>query len=300
MSKYFYKNLLDHLFDGVYYVGTDKTITYWNPSAEAITGFHENEVFGKLCSDNMLNHIDDAGNALCKEGCPLHESLLDGKIREANVFLHHKDGHRVPVSVRIAPVRDADGNIIGALEVFQDNTAKQEILSELEQYKHMALIDPVTNIGNRKLAEMNLANRFAEMERHGVGFGVLFVDVDHFKQVNDLYGHEAGDKTLQMVSKSMVNSLRSIDVVCRWGGDEFIIIVPNIDEQGLQNISERLLRFVLGSNFTFERHNVCVTVSIGCAIANSSDTDDSIIHRADKLMFKSKSSGGNRYTLDVQ
>ena len=164
----------------------------------------------------------------------------------------------------------------------------------------MALIDPVTKVGNRTLAEMNLANRFAEMKRHGVGFGVLFVDVDHFKQVNDLYGHEAGDKTLHIVSKSMVNSLRSIDVVCRWGGDEFIIIIPNIDMHGLQDISERLLRFIIGSNFTFERHNVCVTASVGGTIANSDDTVSSIIHRADKLMFKSKSSGGNIYTFDVQ
>jgi len=297
MTKHFYKNLLDHIFDGVYYVGIDRSITYWNPSAEAITGFTEVEVCGKRCSDNMLNHIDEAGNVLFKVGCPLHESLIDGKVKEANFFLHHKEGHRVPVSVRIAPVRDADGNIIGALEVFQDNTIKQNILSELEQYKHLALVDPVTEIGNRKFAEINIANRFSELRRHDVGFGVLFIDVDHFKQVNDLYGHKAGDRALRMVSRSIVNSLRSVDVVCRWGGDEFVIVVPNIDGHGLMDISERLLKFVTASSFTCNSNLVCVTISIGGTIANNQDTQNTIIHRADKLMFKSKSSGGDRFTL---
>ncbi len=111
----FYRDVFDRLSDGVYFVTPTRQITFWNAAAERITGYQRQEVLGSSCSDGILNHVDETGTNLCLAGCPLAATMEDGKGREASVFLHHKSGHRVPVLVRSAPIRDADSNIVGAV-----------------------------------------------------------------------------------------------------------------------------------------------------------------------------------------
>src|SRR5689334_15269715 len=128
MSEISPDKLLELLFDGLYYVDRNKKISFWNKAAEKITGYERAEVTGFCCADNILRHIDDEGHELCLDGCPLSATLFDGQVREAHVYLHHKRGHRVPVSIRVTPIRDAEGEIIGAAEVFADNTAYAQVL----------------------------------------------------------------------------------------------------------------------------------------------------------------------------
>ena len=109
MDKEFYQDLLDQISDGVYFVTRDRRITYWNGGAERITGFGAEEVLGHSCSEGMLRHIDDTGRQLCLRGCPLAAVMTDGKRREVQVYLHHKDGHRVPVTVRGSALRNPAG-----------------------------------------------------------------------------------------------------------------------------------------------------------------------------------------------
>ena len=118
MEKEFYQDLLDQISDGVYFVTRDRRITYWNGGAERITGFIAEEVLGDSCSEGMLCHIDDTGRLLCLHGCPLAAVMTDGKPREALVYLHHKDGHRVPVPVRGSALRNRAGAIVGSVEAF--------------------------------------------------------------------------------------------------------------------------------------------------------------------------------------
>ncbi|MGB9406064.1 MAG: PAS domain-containing protein [Terracidiphilus sp.] len=122
----FYKELLDHIGDGVYFVDRERRILYWNEGAFLLTGYTAEELLGKCCSDDILCHVDHMGKNLCHDGCPLTASITDGKSHEAPVFLRHKQGRRVPVSVRVQPMRGADGSIIGAIEIFSDNSAQIE------------------------------------------------------------------------------------------------------------------------------------------------------------------------------
>ena len=123
-----YQELLENLFDGVYYVNENRVITFWNKAAERITGFNRADVLASSCADDILRHIDETGCEMCKEGCPLHLTLRDGQMREASLFLHHKQGHRVPVHIRIAPIKNNDGKIIGGVEVFSDNSKSLDLL----------------------------------------------------------------------------------------------------------------------------------------------------------------------------
>jgi diguanylate cyclase (GGDEF)-like protein/PAS domain S-box-containing protein len=299
MEDGFFRELLEILYDGVYYVDRHKRITYWNTAAEKITGYSRQEVMGRCCADNILRHIDAQGSELCLEGCPLSKTLSDGQVREVEVYLHHRNGQRVPVLLRVSPVRDADRHIVGAVEIFQDITRRQAVLKELEALKRDALIDPLTRVGNRKLGDMALQRCFEERRRYGVPFAILFLDIDHFKHFNDTYGHAVGDQVLEMVARTVANTLRSVDVVVRWGGEEFVVLLPNIDGQVLANVAERIRLFVCKSWISIDDRPVGVSVSVGGTLAGDPDTAESLVDRADRAMYASKTAGRNRVTLDL-
>ena len=122
----FYKEILDHMSDGVYFVDQERRILYWNDGARRLTGYSADELLGHRCQDDILCHIDGEGKRLCQEGCPLTASIEDGGMHQASVFLRHKQGRRVPVNVRVQPMKDAQGAVIGAIEIFSDDTAQNE------------------------------------------------------------------------------------------------------------------------------------------------------------------------------
>ncbi len=115
--------ILDHLYDAVYAVAPDLTISYWNSSAEALTGYASSEMVGQLCTSLVLMHVDEHGRPLFAESSPLEQTLRDGETRDAHAFLHHKDGHRIPVYARVTPMRDDAGAICGAVEILSDDSA---------------------------------------------------------------------------------------------------------------------------------------------------------------------------------
>ena len=292
------EQLLDSLFDGVYYVDTERRITYWNAAAERISGYSKVDAIGCCCAGNLLRHIDSNGRELCLEGCPLAATMRDGKSRESSIFLHHAQGHRVPVSVRTSPVRDEKGEIIGAVEIFCDNSSSIQILHEYERFKQEAYLDALTRIGNRRYAEMTLSTREYELQAHCIPFGVLFMDIDHFKRFNDQYGHKTGDDVLVMVAKSISFSLRKIDIVARWGGEEFVVILPGATRALVKTLAERICILIENSFIPVGDNRLHVTVSIGATLSRTDDTAETIVSRADSLMYLSKGSGRNRVTAD--
>lgn len=298
MDPNFYKSILDSIYDGVYFVDPQRRITYWNKGAERISGYSDEDVLGHSCAENLLRHINGNGISLCHGLCPLAQTLRDGKPREDEVFLHHKHGHRVPVSVRISALRGPHGEITGAVEVFTDMSGRTSLMCELNDLKHQTLLDPLTCLGNRRAAEEEFHRRSRELQRYQTPFGLFFVDVDHFKQVNDEYGHEVGDKALIMLSKTLQNALRNVDTVCRWGGEEFLVVVPKVDSATLQRVGERMRRFVEASSLPVEGGELTFTVSVGGAMARPEDTLEELTARADAMMYKAKQAGRNCCVLD--
>ncbi len=295
----FYRSLLDNLYDGVYFVDRGRSITYWNKGAERLSGFAAGEVLGSCCRDNILVHVDIQGRMLCTEGCPLAATMEDGVERQAEIFMRHKEGHRVPVQVRVRPVRDAGGRITGAVEIFSDNSARMADLQKIEELQQQAFFDPLTALANRRYLELTLQTRLEEMARYGWRFGVLFLDVDHFKCINDQYGHETGDAALKMVAKTLAHCSRSFDTLGRWGGEEFVAIVVGVDEKDLLATAERYRQVIMHSALDTGTETIGMTVSIGATLAVSGDTPQSLVKRADELMYQSKLAGRNCITGDL-
>jgi len=298
-DKAFYKKLLDELYDGVYFVDRDRQITYWNKAAERLTGYKADEVVGSCCRDNILVHVNADGENLCKDGCPLTEAMASGKPVQAEVYLHHKDGHRLPVSVRVTPIRNPKGMVIGAVEVFSDNSAKVAIAQRAQRLEKLAMRDTLTGLASRRFGETTLRTRLDEMQRYGWPFGVLMADIDMFKIVNDTHGHDVGDRVLRMVAKTLQRNVRSFDVVCRWGGEEFLAIIANIDRDALAAMADKLRLLVERSSISVDSHTIGITISVGTAIAKPDESVNALVKRADQLMYQSKAAGRNRVTVET-
>lgn len=293
MDSDFYKELLDSMTDGVYFMDMNRVVTYWNKAAERLTGYAAKEVVGKNCGDNLLKHIDDQGCVLCVGKCPMKATMEDGKVREANVFMHHKFGHRVPVFVRSAPMRDENGSLVGAVEVFSDNGKNLDILKEIEGLRKEVLTDQLTGIGNRRYADISLERLDQAMQESNVPFGILFVDIDHFKHVNDTWGHQVGDQVLSMVGKTLNAVLRPLDVACRWGGEEFVVLLSNTTKDGVTTVAERLRKLVEKAWIDHDDKRISVTISIGAANSDECEDAISVVNRADKQVYLSKEAGRN-------
>ena len=272
-------------------------ITFWNKAAERITGFTKAEVLGKRCADNLLRHVDERGNSLCEGACPLSYTLSDSQPRSASVFLHHKDGHRLPVAIGVAPITDHQQNIIGAVEIFRDNSATVAALEHLKELEGLAYLDALTKIANRTYLENFIVGKFNEFRRLGWSFGVIFVDVDQFKQVNDTYGHQTGDLVLKMVAQTLLKNCRSFDLVGRWGGEEFLCVISKLkDANQIPVIAERLRALVESAWVSLPDCSLHVTISLGVTLARLQDSPETLIHRADGLMYRSKAAGRNCIT----
>ncbi len=297
-EKDFYKKIIDNLYDGVYFVDRDRVITYWNKGAERITGYSADQTIGRSCRDNLLNHVTSNGVQLCLHNCPLAAVMEDGRQREAEVFLHHANGHRMPVVIRATALRDSEGNITGAVESFSNSANLTNTTRELRKLRRIAMTDQVTGIGNRRHLEGRLSGVIAEYESNASVAGLLFVDIDHFKKFNDTYGHKVGDSVLRMVAKTMRHSLRATDTVGRWGGEEFIAILYDMpDESALRTAAEKVLALVQYSQLDVDGQTLAVTVSVGGTLLLPDDTPESFVARADALMYQSKQAGRNRVTI---
>ncbi|MBN1833361.1 MAG: GGDEF domain-containing protein [Deltaproteobacteria bacterium] len=297
LEKDVYERIIENLHDGLYFVDRNRVITYWNRAAEQISGFTADEVIGTSCSQNILTHVDSEGHNLCTGMCPLAATIADGKPREAEVYMHHKDGHRIPVSVRVSILPGRNGDIVGGIELFSDisNRAANELrIKELEK---LALLDNLTLLANRNYIEKEIQIRFEEKRRYNIPFGILFMDIDHFKKFNDTYGHDVGDVVLKFIANTFVANARPFDLYGRWGGEEFIGIIRNINSPELEQLGNRLRLLVEKSYIIHDNKKLYVTVSVGATVVNDNDTIDSLIKRADTLLYQSKAAGRNRLAM---
>ncbi len=289
ISTEFYKELIDRMSDGVYFVDQDRKILYWNEGAARLTGYKPAEVVGQHCQDNLLCHVDGAGHQLCLDGCPLTACLGDGAGHDADVFLRHKLGRRVPVNVRVQPIRDADGDVIGAVEIFSDNTAEHEARRKAEAMERLAFLDPLTQQPNRRFLEMSMRMALVEYQAYGDPFGVLVFDVDQFKAINDGFGHASGDRALQEVAKTLTGALRNADIVGRWGGDEFLAIARNVNREVLNELAERCVVLVEQTSYRNNEGELeGLAISVGAALVKPGDDVDSLLSRADDRMYVKK------------
>jgi diguanylate cyclase (GGDEF)-like protein len=204
----------------------------------------------------------------------------------------------VPVVIRASAIRNPLGEIIGAVESFSNMSSVIDTRSKLRALRREVTTDALTGVGNRKFLEGRLEALIAEYKNNPGAAGLLFMDVDHFKLVNDRFGHNTGDTVLRMVAKTLRFALRATDTVGRWGGEEFIAILYQMqDQNALKAAAEKVRTLVECSRLDLNEKRLAVTISIGGTLLLPEDSPELLVQRADALMYQSKQAGRNRVTI---
>jgi diguanylate cyclase (GGDEF)-like protein/PAS domain S-box-containing protein len=277
--------IFDHVRDyAIYTITPDGVVEEWNHSLERYGGWQPEDVVGR--SMGLFFPADDADRP--DVSALLAEALRVGSV-ETEGWRRRRDGSRLWANSVITALPDEDGMVRGFVVISRDITGRKRMEDDM---KLLATVDPLTGAYNRRQGDALLDAEFSRRARDGRPFAVMLLDIDHFKAVNDSAGHAAGDAVLVSLVQTCHAVLRSIDMVVRWGGEEFLLVLPDTDAAAAMAAAERL-RAALAEA---EVAGVRFTVSIGVAVP-AADTPAELLRRADVALYIAKATGRDRVSL---
>jgi diguanylate cyclase (GGDEF)-like protein/PAS domain S-box-containing protein len=266
---------------------TEGSIEYVNPRFTEVTGYNRTEVIGRNPRILKSGYMPD------EHARGLWTTVLAGREWRGEFYNKKKNGDLYWEHASISPIRGHDGSVTHFLAVMEDMTLRKEYE---ERLLHQANFDDLTDLPNRVLAADRLAQALARARRNGTTVGVMFIDIDHFKRVNDNLGHAIGDEFLVQAAERLTGCVRDTDTVARFGGDEFLIVMPDLEtEVPLDVITEQVLT-AFAQPFSLAGHEVVVTASIGITVYPDDGEDPHMLFRnADSAMYHAKDEGRNTY-----
>ena len=272
--------VLDSLQTGICVADRNGTIRFWNQGAERLTAHKRHEVVGRSWRDNILVNCDGQGCVACGATCPLTRTMHQGKPHEAKMQLRHKEGHPVHVMMWVAPIRDARGSIIGMAQSFDE----QKFASDRDRNQHTlaahGCVDETTGVPNQEFTQFHLVENLASFARYHLPFGIIAIKVDRLEHFRAAYGRQAGPAILRVVAQTMKTSFRPADFVGRWTDDQFLVILVNCRDQGVERTWERIRKMVTCAGLRWWSDELAVTTSVGFATAQDGDTIESLLNRA--------------------
>ena len=258
-----------------------------NPAYTRISGFALQEVLGQVASIDMQQPVDQRH----MPASPYLQVLSLGKW-EGEVQGLHKSGAIYQQHRTITALRDEEGRLTHCITLFRDITQQQQ---DQERIRHMAHYDALTGLPNRSLLSERVAHAIAEQNREAGCTALLFLDLDHFKNINDSLGHRVGDRVLVALARRIQLLLNSDDTVSRMGGDEFVVLLLNRTPVEVETIAQKLLDSTT-SPFQIDGHELTISLSIGIATyPMDGDSFDTLYQRADAAMYRAKQAGRNQY-----
>jgi diguanylate cyclase (GGDEF)-like protein/PAS domain S-box-containing protein len=293
-SRRLLQEMLDALPIGVMLTESTGDIIIKNPAMKQIWGGEES--FGRDRYDEYKGRWSDTGKEIASREWAVTRALIEGKTTlDEMIDIETADGTRKTVLNSAVPLKDSGGKIAGAIIVNQDITERRRQEEELKRVHALvarqATTDTLTGIFNRlKFNELlDIEIRGAMRYRHPLS--MIMFDIDHFKSINDTYGHLIGDAVLKEIAGLVAGNIRNVDVFARWGGEEFVILSPDSSLKAVSQVAEKLRKLIEVSSFS----SPCkVTVSFGLAEFKEDDVANSFLNRADAALYRAKSFGRNR------
>lgn len=283
---------LDAIGDGVLVVDMDGRVIYLNKVAEQLTGWVSEDALGRKVEDifYVIN-----GETRDRATSPSQRAISEGKIVELALgsVLIRRDGTDMAIEDSAAPIRNHEDQIAGAVVVFHDARQSGTVMQEMN---HRAQHDFLTGLPNRLLMAERLTHAIGMAKRRHKQIALLFLDLDDFKKINDTLGHAVGDQLLRELADDIVNCVRFTDTVSRHGGDEFVILLTEIEEkQDAAQIAEKVLaKFALPHEI--DGHTLTVSPSIGISVyPENGDDAKTLLHNSDAAMYLAKEGGRNNY-----
>jgi len=243
-----------------------------------ISQYSRNELIGK--NHNVLKH----GEANSKVHARLWETIINGGTWQGEFHNQTKSGSEYWLKSIITPEYDQDGSLIGYMQIAQEISAQKK----LEYY---SVTDALTQISNRHRIDQVLTDEVNRFNRYGHGFSLILLDLDYFKSINDTWGHQAGDQTLIDVASALSNTIRKVDFVGRWGGEEFLVVCPSTDLAGACELAEKLRNTIQQLSFS---EPYSTSASMGVVTSQKGESGNQLLKRADLALYQAKEQGRNR------
>jgi diguanylate cyclase (GGDEF)-like protein/PAS domain S-box-containing protein len=285
-SEQRHRLLAHNAWDVVWTMGLDGSITYVSPAVERVRGFTPEEAMRQPLEEI---HPPESAAKVADYFAQLFVAIENGTevpVYRAEHEYYRKDGSVMTGELQVIPHVDADGKVVEILGVTRDISDRKLYEAELTR---LAVTDPVTGLWNRRHTGELLAADLAQAQRHGQSLTLLMVDIDHFKAINDTHGHQTGDRVLIEVARRLQDNIRSTDVVGRWGGEEFMILLRYCTLQDGVATADKLRSLIADSPIG----PVGVRISVGAATLQAGEDLDAWVARADSAMYRAKRAGRN-------
>jgi diguanylate cyclase (GGDEF)-like protein len=295
-------------------IDREHRVTHWNRACESITGVQADELIGTrdhwrafydkkrpLIADLILSHALETDVGHLYDGRFRRSTVIDGAFEADRYFPHFgEDGKWLFFTA--APLRDANGKFIGAIETLQDITeqkrAEQALRNSEENFRLMSITDSLTGLFNVRHFYEQIEIEVKRAVRYGRPLSMLLLDLDHFKNLNDVHGHLEGDRALAVAANVIRNNFREHDTAYRYGGEEFTVLLPETDIEAATMLAERLIKTLANTPLTTDFGNVLtMTASVGVAEYVADDTATSLVRRADTGVYEAKRLGRNRVSV---
>jgi diguanylate cyclase (GGDEF)-like protein/PAS domain S-box-containing protein len=276
---------IDSAYDGVFITNSEGIIEFANQGFEIITGYAPIEVIGSKPSILKSGHHDQAFYGR------LWKHLNEGLPFQAMIVNRHKNGHEIHCQQTITPVKNEAGQTTHFISIIKDLTDR--VFTELK-LRELASHDSLTGLLNRRAGEIELDLLLIQAAETNSPFCLVMTDIDDFKAVNDTFGHAKGDEIIKAVAKTLVEETRKTDKSIRWGGEEFIVLLPFCDLSKAREIAEKIRTSIAAQTF---QEAGSVTLSLGVIESHPGDRPASLLERVDDRLYKAKSSGKNQVAL---
>ncbi|NNU94278.1 EAL domain-containing protein [Geobacillus sp. NFOSA3] len=283
------KNIFEYSNESIIITDAQNRILFVNPAFEIVTGYSAEEVIGKN------PRILQSGMHDKQFYKKMWNDIKQHGVWKGEIWNKRKDGELYLEWLTISAVKDRKGNVTNYVAIFSDITEHKR---NVEQLTRLALYDTLTNVPNRYLLEKRLESIIRMSKKHNQSFALLFLDLDRFKNINDTLGHRVGDMLLKETAQRLKRMLRKQDTIARFGGDEFVIILPNLKHiREAVYIAEKIVES-LKRPFYVNHQEMYISTSIGISVYPYDGTDkETLIRMADRAMYQAKKNGRNQYVL---
>jgi diguanylate cyclase (GGDEF)-like protein/putative nucleotidyltransferase with HDIG domain len=288
--------LLESVYNGFCLIDSDLRFAVWSHGMSNLTGVSTDQVIGENWSRKLLSFTDLKKKPLTERTCPVQLALSSAEISCQRLMLEHRRTRKWhEVELQSLPLCDASGRPQGVALILRSTTQVKGNQGQYRELQMQARRDPLTGVGNRGELEARLTRMLAARAEHkgDLPFSVIFFDLDKFKPVNDTYGHGVGDRVLINLARLVSDELYSGETICRYGGEEFVILCPETDLQQAIQRAERLRRTVEEAQLATPVE-LTVTASFGVAQIEDGDNMESLLERADQALYDAKRGGRNR------
>ncbi len=289
----FHKKLIENTHEGVIFVDVERRVSLWNTGAERLTGVARDAAVGQVLRPSLLDMSDQTGRKLEDHECPIEQTISSGLQLMESISVLGRAGHHVAVILHVVPVHRTDGTLLGATVLLTDVSAEASLEAKCQTLHAEMTKDPLTQVANRAEFDRMLAAFIDAHQDTGMPCSLIMADIDHFKSVNDTYGHQAGDEAIVSFATLLKSMCRAGDLVARYGGEEFAVLCADCNNAAAATRAEAF-RKALSEKQLSELGNKSVTASFGVTELQPGDRPETMLRRADRALLQAKDQGRNQ------